>query len=58
MNYLYSILCFAIGFFALWFNYKDKKRINIGFNLEYIIHIRGYIGGAIFIIGGIMYLLV
>jgi hypothetical protein len=57
MNYIQAFGCFAVGFFFLWFTYRDKKRIKFGLTFEFIADLKGYIGSVIFIILGLLLLM-
>jgi uncharacterized membrane protein len=53
MNTIISIILLLVGFYAIYYTYKDKKN-HSGFNSAYIFHIRGYIAGVIFISIGVL----
>ena len=53
MKTIISILLLLIGFFAFYYTYKDEKN-HSGFNTGYIIHLRGYVAGLIFITIGLL----
>ena len=54
MDLLYGVGCLILGSFALWVTIKDNKEMKPKFTLEYINHLKGYFGAAIFIIVGVL----
>ena len=57
MEYVYSIGLILLGIFLFFITYKDGKIKKATFTTDYIMHLKGYIGGIGAIILGILMLI-
>lgn len=57
MNQLFSILLIIFGLLIFYITYKDGRNKKSSLTTDYIMHLKGYIGGAGFILIGLIMLL-
>ncbi len=53
---LQGILFSGIGIFLVLLSYRDEKTRKIELSTSYVMHLKGYIGGIVLIIIGLIYL--
>ncbi|MFN3941961.1 MAG: hypothetical protein ACK4K1_04920 [Flavobacterium sp.] len=53
---LQGILFSGIGIFFVLLSYRDEKTRKIELSTSYVMHLKGYIGGIVLIIIGLIYL--
>lgn len=56
MVYFYSIGLILLGIYIFHMTYEDGKKKEIAFSTDYIMHLKGYIGGIGAIIIGVLML--
>lgn len=56
MNLIISILAMAFGIIVFYITYKDGKKRKAELTTDYIMHLKGYLGGVGFFILGIIML--
>lgn len=56
MDLIISIVVIVFGSVVLYVTYKDGEKRNAEFSVDYIMHLKGYLGGFVFFIIGLIML--
>lgn len=56
MNLIISILVMTLGIIVFYITYKDGKKKKAELTTDYVMHLKGYLGGVGFFILGIIML--